>query len=197
MNIINVPLNETPRLTANTLPTKEQFFDPQGSSTIELDIKATVGGTIDGFMLGVWRWNEELNQPFRVNTTTLLIFSAAAELLPAPDVVTCERLSEILSFGEKVNISGWFHDGESDKGRRWYINTDYELVDSHTIRLLPKDYKLNLVEGQRFHVSAAELTFVQEIKTNKRLTAITLEEVKGSFIKNIHNFKLDIYANLL
>jgi hypothetical protein len=192
-----VPINQTPRTGTNIPITKDLFFDPQGCFSLELDIKVTVGGTIDGFVLGVWRWNEELQKAFRVNTTTLLIFSAAGELQPAPDVVRAGGLGEILSYGEKVNIAGWFHDGESDKGRRWYINSEYELIDNNTIRLLPYDYKLNLVEGQRFHISPAEITFVQEIRTNNRLTAVSLEEVKGSFVKNIHNFSIEAYATRL
>lgn len=197
MESFKIPINDTPRVGREFQLTKDMFFDPKDSNYVELDINTTVGGTIDGFVLGVWRWNEKLQKAFRVNTTTLLIFSSAGELQPAPDVVRCNGLGEILSYGDKVNIAGWFHDGESDKGRRWYINTEYEFIDSNTIRLLPLEYKLNLVEGQRFHISPAEITYVQEVKTNKRLTCITLEEVKGSFIRNIHNFSLDVYATLL
>jgi hypothetical protein len=192
-----LPINQNPRIGSNQKITKDMFFDPEGYSAAELDIKVTVGGTIDGFVLGVWRWNEEMDRPFRVNTTTLLIFSAAGELQPAPDVVRCGGLGEILSYGDKVNIAGWFHDGEADKGRRWYINSEYEYIDSNTIKLLPAEYKLNLVEGQRFHISPAEVTFVQEIRTNKRLTCVTLEEVKGSFVKNIHNFSIEAYATFI
>lgn len=191
-----IPINDSPRAGRNFAITKDIFFDPKGAMSAELDIKVTVGGTIDGFVLGVWRWNEKLDKPFRVNTTTLLIFSAAAELQPAPDIVRCSGLGEILSYGDRINIAGWFHDGESDKGRRWYINTDYEFIDSATIRLLPTHYQLNLVEGQRFHISPAEITFVQDIRTNGRLTCVTLEEVKGSFIRNIHNFSIEIYATI-
>ena len=197
METIKIPINQSPRVGTTQAVTKDMFFDPQGSNVVELDIQVEVGGTIDGFVLGVWRWNEDLKKAFRVNTTTLLIFSSAGELQPAPDVVTCNGLCEIMSYGEKVNIAGWFHDGEKDKGRRWYINTDYEFVDGASIRLLPCNYTLNLVEGQRFHISPAIVTFVQEVKTNKRLTCVTLEEVKGSFIKNIHHFSIDIYATLL
>lgn len=191
-----IPINETPRTFKNIPLTREMFFDTKDYYSAELDIKVTVGGTIDGFVLGIWRWNEELQKPFRLSTSTLLIFSAAGELQPAPDVVRCNGLSEILSYGDRVNIAGWFHDGESDKGRRWYINSEYELLDSSTIKLLPVHYKLNLVEGQRFHISPADITFIQEIRTNKRPTCITLEDVKGSFIKNIHNFSIEIYATL-
>lgn len=197
METIKIPVNQAPRIGSNDPITREMFFDPQGSAVVELDINVTVGGTIDGFVLGVWRWNDELKKPFRVNTITLLIFSSAGELQPAPDVVRSGGLGEILSYGEKVNIAGWFHDGEKDKGRRWYINTEYEFVDKNAIRLLPTNFQLNLVEGQRFHISPAEVTFVQDVVTNRRLTCITLEEVKGSFIRNIHNFSIDIYATLL
>lgn len=197
METTKLVINDQPRVQRPFNLTKDMFFDPKGSNLIELDIKVTVGGTIDGFVLGLWRWNETLQKAFRCSTSTLLIFSTAGELLPAPDIVSCKGLSEILSYGDRVNIAGWFHDGECDKGKRWYINTDYEIIDSSSIRLLPTQYKLNLVEGQRFHISAAELTFIQEIKTNNRLSCVTLEEVKGSFIKNIHNFSIEVYANFL
>lgn len=194
MESFKIPLNQCPRVGSVNEVTKDMFFDPKGSNRIELDIEVTVGGTIDGFVLGVWRWNEDLQKAFRVNTTTLLIYSAAGELQPAPDIVRAPGLGEILSYGKDVNIAGWFHDGEQDKGRRWYINSVYEFIDTNTIRLLPTNFKLNLVEGQRFHISPAEITFVQEINTNNRLTCVTLEEVKGSFVRNIHNFSINAYA---
>ena len=197
MESFKIPLNPSPRVGTDVEVTKDLFFDPKGSNSIELDIEITVGGTIDGFVLGVWRWNNELNKAFRVNTTTLLIYSAAGELQPAPDIVRAAGLGEILSYGKNVNIAGWFHDGEQDKGRRWYINSEYEFLDPNTIKLLPTNFKLNLVEGQRFHISPAEVTFVQEIRTNNRLTCVTLEEVKGSFVRNIHNFSINAYATLL
>ncbi|MEW5818829.1 MAG: hypothetical protein AB1782_01445 [Cyanobacteriota bacterium] len=197
METVKIPINQSPRVGNSSPITKDMFFDPRGSNNIELDIKVTVGGTIDGFVIGVWRWNEEQQKAFRVNTTTLLIFSAAGELQPAPDIVRAGGLGEILSYGDNVNIAGWFHDGEKDKGRRWFINSEYEFIDNNSIRLLPQNYKLNLVEGQRFHISPAEITFVQEIKTNNRLTCVTLEEVKGSFIKNIHSFSIEVYGTLL
>lgn len=192
-----VPINESPRIGTNDKVTKDMFFDPEGANFVELDILAHVGGTIDGFVLGVWRWNEELQKAFRVNTTQLIIFSAAAELQPAPDIVYCAGLNNILSYGEGVNIAGWFHEGRGDKGKRWFINADYEFQEGSSIKLLPGNTELNLVEGQRFHISPAKVTFVQEIKTNQRLTAVTLEEVKGSFVKNIHHFELEVYATLL
>lgn len=197
MESFKLDINQVPRIGTNFELTKDMFFDPKGSNSVELDINVTVGGTIDGFVLGVWRWNEEKQKAYRVNTTTLLIFSAAGELLPAPDTVRCPGLSEILSFGHNVNIAGWFHDGEEDKGKRWFISSEYEFLDFNTIRLLPRDYKINLVEGQRFHISPAEITFVQEVKTNNRLTCITLEDVKGSFVRNIHSFSIDIHATCI